>query len=121
MESPIHPFRIAIPGDKLALLKEKLSLATFSNELPMFDNWDYGVPVSDLKRLVARWKDGFDWRAAEAKLNELPQYTTPINVDGFGELNIHFIHQKSKREGSIPLLFVHGCEFDPVTNRSTRC
>jgi hypothetical protein len=109
--SPIKPFTIAIPDSKLASLRSKLDLATFPNDVPMADDWSYGVPVSDLKRLVARWRDegGFDWRAAERKLNDLPQFTTSVGVEGFGELEIHFIHKKSGRKGSIPLLFCHGC------------
>jgi hypothetical protein len=45
---------------------------------------------------------------AENKLNEVPQFTTDIEVAGFGALNIHFVHQTSKVSGAIPLLFVHG-------------
>lgn len=66
------------------------------------------MSLSDVKRLTEFWKDGFDWRAYEAKLNQFPQFTTNISVDGYEELNIHFIHQKSSRPNSIPLLFVHG-------------
>ena len=33
---------------------------------------------------------------------------TKIEVDGFGEIDIHFLHQKSDVKGSIPLLFIHG-------------
>lgn len=109
MTSPIEPFKIQIRDSKIEQLNAKLSLATFPDQLPMSESWDYGVPVSDLKRLVSRWKDGFDWRAEESKLNQLPHYTTSVGVDGFGEINVHFIHQKSERPGSIPLLFCHGC------------
>ncbi|KAK1760431.1 alpha/beta-hydrolase [Echria macrotheca] len=112
MTSTIKPFTIDIPDTKLASLRSKLDLATFPKDnVPMADDWSYGVPTSDLKRLVARWRDedGFDWRAAERKLNEqLPQFTTQVAVEGFGELEIHFVHQKSGRKGSIPLLFCHG-------------
>ncbi|GAB1315461.1 hypothetical protein MFIFM68171_05671 [Madurella fahalii] len=108
MASSIQPFRISVPATALELLNAKLSQAAFPDELPMSDTWEYGAPVTDLKRLVSYWRDGFDWRAAEAKLNELPQYRTPISIEGFGELNIHFIHQTSGRPGSIPLLFCHG-------------
>lgn len=61
-----------------------------------------------MKRLVAHWTNGFDWRAQERKLNELPQFTTPVEVDGFGSLDMHFIHQTSDVQGAIALLFVHG-------------
>lgn len=106
----IKPFKIAVPDSALSLLHAKLESATFLNEVAFSDSWDYGVPLSDIKRLASRWKDGFDWRAQEARMNEMPQYTTKITVDGFDELNIHFVHARSKREDSIPLLFSHGCE-----------
>lgn len=112
----VHPFVISIPDSKLDLVRQKLALATFPEDgASMADDWAYGAPVSDLKRLVAYWQEGFDYRAAEKKLNTLPQFTTTVPVEGFGDLNIHFVHQKSRKEGSIPLLFCHGCTFHPVT------
>lgn len=105
----IKPFQIAVPDSAIASLKAKLAAATFPAEVDFTDDWDYGAPLSDVKRLVKRWADGFDWRAQEARLNkELPQFTTEVNIKDFGPLTMHFIHQKSK-PGSIPLLFVHGC------------
>ena len=41
-------------------------------------------------------------------MNKLPQFMTKVEVDGFGELEIHFLHQKSSNKNAIPLLFVHG-------------
>lgn len=61
-----------------------------------------------MKRLTHHWVNGFDWRAAEAKLNKFPQYTTKIEIDGFGQQEVHFIHQPSVVKDAIPLLFVHG-------------
>ncbi len=108
---PPQPFKIAIPDEKLRLLRQKLDLATFPDELEDSGS-NYGAPLADIRRLVARWKEGYDWRTHEAALNaDLPQFTLDIPVDGFGTLNIHFVHQTSKVECAIPLLFVHGCEF----------
>ncbi|KAF8872229.1 Alpha/Beta hydrolase protein [Infundibulicybe gibba] len=71
---------------------------------------EYGAPLADMRRLVAHWKDGYDWRKHEARLNEqLPQFTRDIDVEGFGSLNIHYIHKRSEVANAIPLLFVHGC------------
>src|ERR1700761_250708 len=104
------PFRISIPDSKISVLQQKLALVEFPDELEGA-KWDYGVPLADVKRLVARWREGFDWRGEEAKLNkELPQFTRDIAVDGFGVLNIHYVHKKSEVKGAIPLLFVHGCK-----------
>lgn len=107
--APIKPYKIAVPDAALATLHTKLSHATFPKAVDFSDDWDYGAPLSDVKRLAERWRDGYDWRVHETKLNEeLPQFTTRVPVGGFGDLNIHFVHKKSTKENSIPLLFVHG-------------
>jgi hypothetical protein len=104
------PFKISVPDAQLDLLHKKLDLVAFPDEL-QDSEWRYGVPLVDMKRLIARWKDGFDWRAEEKKLNdELPQFTRDIDVTGHGNLTIHYVHKKSELETAIPLLFVHGCE-----------
>jgi pimeloyl-ACP methyl ester carboxylesterase len=41
-------------------------------------------------------------------MNKLPNFMTQIEVEGFGDLDIHFLHQKSEIKGAVPLLFVHG-------------
>ena len=105
------PFKISVPDSQISLLKQKLALATFPDELDEV-GWSYGVPLSDLKRLANRWKDGYDWRRHEAAINaELPQFTRDINVEGFGTLNIHYVHKKSDIKEAIPLLFCHGCSY----------
>ena len=110
-----QPFTVAVPDDVLALLRAKLDTVRFPDELDGAGN-NYGVPLADLKRLVARWQDGFDWRKSEEEINKLPQFTRDIEVDGYGTLNIHYVHQKSAASDAIPLMFVHGCEsYDPIT------
>ena len=52
----------------------------------------------------------YNWRAEEAALNnELVMFTRDMPIDGYGALNVHYVHQKSIVAGAIPLLFVHGC------------
>ncbi|KAJ7683466.1 Alpha/Beta hydrolase protein [Mycena rosella] len=102
------PFTIAVSSEQLDTLKQKLDATRFPDELEDAD-WAYGAPLADLKRLVSRWRDGYDWRKHEALLNaELPQFTRDIVVEGFGTLNIHYVHKRSAVEDAIPLLFVHG-------------
>ena len=108
-----QPFTIAIPDDALVLLRSKLDTVRFPDELDGA-GWDYGAPLADVKRLVARWKDGFDWRKTEAEINALPMFTRDIDVEGFGKLNIHYVHKKSEVANAITLLFVHGCELVAV-------
>lgn len=108
MASPIESFKINVPNSAIKRLKDKLELTTWPDEVDFSNDWNYGAPLADIKRLATYWKDGFDWRAHERKLNQLPQFTTTINVDGFGDLQVHFLHEKSPSSSSIPLLFCHG-------------
>ena len=105
-------FRIAVQEEHISILQQKLALTTLPDELEDV-GWDYGAPLADIRRLVSRWKEGYDWRKHEAQLNaELPQFTRDIEVEGHGTLNIHYIHKKSEVVDAIPLLFVHGCELN---------
>ncbi|KAH9922660.1 alpha/beta-hydrolase [Fomitopsis serialis] len=102
-----QPFTISVPDSEIELLRRKLEVTRLPDELDDA-GWDYGAPLADVRRMVAYWKDGYDWRKAEAEINTLPQFTRDIEVDGFGALNIHYVHQKSTVENAVPLLFVHG-------------
>jgi len=107
---PPIPFNIAVPDEALERLHQKLESATFPDELDSV-GWDMGVPLSEIKRLTSYWRDGFNWREQEQKLNEqFKQFTTSVSVDGFDDLEIHYLHHTSKRPGAIPLLFIHGCK-----------
>jgi hypothetical protein len=109
LESEVS-FRIDVPEEHLSILQQKLALTRFPDEIENA-GWNYGAPLADIRRLVARWKEGYDWRKYEAQLNdELPQFTRDIEVEGHGKLNVHYIHKKSEVVDAIPLLFVHGCE-----------
>jgi len=63
---------------------------------------------ADVKRFVEHWRTTFDWRAHEKWMNSFPQFETTVHVDGFGDIDMHFLHQKSNVKDAIPLLFVHG-------------
>jgi hypothetical protein len=104
-----EPYKISVPQAQVDSLKTKLSQAQFPDELEGAQ-WDLGVPLADVKRLAKAW-EGWDWRQTEEKLNQLPQYHTAVQVDGFDQLDIHFVWQKSEVENAIPLLFVHGCKY----------
>jgi epoxide hydrolase len=65
--------------------------------------WDYGVPIGYVKELAEYWRDGYDWRAAEARLNGFPQFTTEIDGQ-----NVHFLHVRSPEPDALPLILTHG-------------
>jgi hypothetical protein len=107
--SHIIPFKIDISNDKIQRLKQKLALTDLPDEVVDTDDpWSRGSPLADIKRLALYWEKGFNWRKAEAMLNQFPQYITKIEVDGFDTYDVHFVHQPSAVPNAIPLLFVHG-------------
>jgi len=98
----IRPFRIAIPTADLEDLHQRLDRTRWPDELPGV-GWAYGVPRDYLRELAHYWRHGYDWRAAEARLNEWPQFMTTI--DG---ADVHFAHVRSPEPDATPLLVTHG-------------
>ncbi|GGR88335.1 microsomal epoxide hydrolase [Streptomyces aureoverticillatus] len=98
----IRPFRIDIPQDALDDLHDRLDRTRWPDELPGV-GWEYGIPRGYLKELAHYWRHTYDWRAAEARLNRWPQFTT--TVDG---ARLHFAHIRSPEPDATPLLMAHG-------------
>ena len=100
--SQITPFRIAVPDADLDDLRARLARTRWP-EAECVDDWSQGIPLAYTRELADYWANDYDWRAREAALNRFDQYTTEI--DG---LDIHFIHQRSRRDDAFPLLITHG-------------
>ena len=98
----MRPFRIDIPQADLDELDRRLAATRWPSEVPGV-GWARGVPVEYLKELVGYWRDGYDWRAAEARLNQFPQFITEI--DG---AQVHFLHVRSPEPDARPLILTHG-------------
>jgi pimeloyl-ACP methyl ester carboxylesterase len=98
----VVPFRIQVPNAVLSDLKQRLSRARFADEL-QDTGWDYGTNLAYLKALVEYWRDKYNWRTEENRLNSFDQFKTTI--DG---VDIHFIHQRSKNRNAMPLLLLNG-------------
>ncbi|MEU4195280.1 epoxide hydrolase family protein [Kribbella sp. NPDC026611] len=98
----IEPFHLDVPESELDDLRDRLTRVRWPSELPGV-GWAYGVPLGYLQELVEYWLHGYDWRAAEARLNEWPQYKTVI--DG---ATVHFAHLPSERPDAVPLVLTHG-------------
>jgi len=109
----IDPFRIAVPDAELTDLRERLARTRLPGEMPG-SGWDYGTDLAYLRALVDYWRERYDWRAAEARLNAWPQFRA--EVDGLG---IHFLHVRGTGPKPFPLVVTHGwpgsvAEFDAI-------
>ena len=102
MTENIQPFRIEIGQADVDDLHRRLAGARWPGELPGA-GWTRGVPLGYLKELAGYWRTGYDWRAAEARLNSYPQFVTEIDGQ-----RIHFLHVRSSRPAAKPLLITHG-------------
>jgi pimeloyl-ACP methyl ester carboxylesterase len=102
MSSDIEPFRIDVPQADLDDLRDRLARTRWPDELPGVGR-AYGVPLEYLKELAAHWQTGYSWREHEARLNELPQFSTVIDGQ-----KIHFLHVRSPEPDALPLLLTHG-------------
>src|ERR687886_788639 len=98
----IQPFPIDLPQADLDDLHERLARTRWPEELPGV-GWSRGVPLGYLRELAEYWRTGYDWRAQEARLNALPQFTTEIDGQ-----TIHFLHVRSPKPDALPLIITHG-------------
>ena len=101
-DAEIRSFRIDIPQADLDDLADRLARTRWPDELPGV-GWSRGVPLDYIKELAEYWREGYDWREWEAKLNSYPQFTTAIDAQ-----NIHFLHVRSSEPDALPLILTHG-------------
>jgi pimeloyl-ACP methyl ester carboxylesterase len=98
----IRPFRIEVPDEQLAELRRRIGATRWPSR-ELVDDRSQGVQLATMQALARHWTTDYDWRACEARLNALPQFTTEI--DG---VDIHFIHVESPHEDALPLVMTHG-------------
>jgi hypothetical protein len=101
-DTAIRPFTIAVPEAELVVLRDRLDRVRWAPE-PRGGAAGYGVPVATVRALVEHWRQRYDWRATEARINAHPQFATTI--DGTG---VHFLHVRSPEPGALPLIVSHG-------------
>ena len=74
----IQPFTIAIDDAALEDLTLRLARTRWPDAIAGME-WEDGTDRAFLQRLASYWQTGFDWRAQEARLNRLPQFTATID------------------------------------------
>jgi pimeloyl-ACP methyl ester carboxylesterase len=101
--SEIRPFRADIPQESLDDLRDRLNRVRWAREVPGPGPEDYGVSLAWVRKMTECWRDSYNWRAAEARLNAHPQFVTEIDGQ-----DIHFLHVKSPERDALPLILTHG-------------
>ena len=103
----VVPFRLDVPESALVDLRERLARTRWP-EAETVDDWSQGPPLAYVRDLCRYWADGYDWRAAEARLNRFPQFRTVLDGGGDEELAVHFLHVRSRHPDALPLVLTHG-------------
>jgi pimeloyl-ACP methyl ester carboxylesterase len=98
----IRTFHVEIPEEKIADLRRRIDATRWPSK-ELVDDRSQGIQLAPLLELARYWVEDYDFGRIEARLNELPQFTTEI--DG---VEIHFIHVKSQHDDALPLIMTHG-------------
>ncbi|HKN95514.1 MAG TPA: epoxide hydrolase, partial [Pseudonocardiaceae bacterium] len=98
----MRPFRIEVPQADLDELHQRIAATRWPAD-PPDTGWDRGVPPGYLRELADYWRTGYDWRAAERRLNGWDQFVTEI--DG---ATVHFLHVRSPEPDALPVILTHG-------------
>lgn len=104
----MNPFKIEVPDADWHDLRHRLSHTRFPIEPDGNDDWGYGTNLSYMQRLVPYWRDTFDWREAEAKLNRFPQFLADIKGPDGTIHDIHFVYEKGSGSKPKPMILTHG-------------
>ena len=102
MTDAMEPFEIHVPDSVLSDLSERLARTRWP-EAETVSDWSQGIPLAYVQDLCEYWREGYDWRAVEARINAMPQFVTAI-----GGVDIHFLHVRSPQEDARPLVLTHG-------------
>jgi pimeloyl-ACP methyl ester carboxylesterase len=98
----IRSFQIEIQDGQIDDLRRRIGATRWPTK-ELVEDRSQGVQLATLRQLARYWATEYDWRACQARLNALPQFTT--EVDG---VTIHFIHVRSRHENALPLIMTHG-------------
>ena len=98
----VRPFEIHVSDAVLEDLHARLGRTRLPDQIDG-SAWDYGTDLTYLTELITYWREEFDWREQERRLNEFDHYKTRID-----DLDIHFIHQRSPEAGALPIVITHG-------------
>jgi len=98
----IQPFTLHVDETAIVDLHQRLDRSRWPDELDA-EPWSYGASLRDMRRITAYWREQFDWRAAEADINALANFTAEID-----DQLLHFIHERGSGPAPLPIIISHG-------------
>lgn len=106
-----RPYTINV--DPSFIEETRLKARSFRSSLDITQPaWADGPSTSIITSFAKYWEETYDWSAVQSQINaNFSHYITTVPPPGGrynNSLDIHFIHQRSKRDYAIPLLMLHG-------------
>ncbi|GAA1454776.1 epoxide hydrolase family protein [Nocardiopsis tropica] len=93
---------LAVSDVELDELRSRLLNTRWPTPWPV-NGWEAGTDPGELRRLVAHWVSGYDWRAHEADINALPSHLA--DIDG---TPVHYLRFDGERPGALPIVLTNG-------------
>jgi pimeloyl-ACP methyl ester carboxylesterase len=102
----IDPYEIAIADQDIDDLLRRIRATRWAPATPA-SAWQQGADPAWLRELATYWAGHFDWRAAERRLNQLPQFLADVRGH-----TVHFAHRRAASVApgfeAYPLVITHG-------------
>lgn len=102
MEEGVQKFEIAVPDAVLDRIGSRIADTRIGYQ-PEGGGWQWGTDRDYLEEFVGYWRDHYNWRAQEARLNSFPQYIA--EVEGIA---IHYYHVRGDGSQPLPIILTHG-------------
>jgi hypothetical protein len=100
-ESAIGPYTIEVPELILSDLNKRLENTRWSQNPDL--GWGGGMDANYLRQFCEAPREGYNWRSAEQKLNQLAHFRTEID-----DIGVHFVYERGKGSAPFPLILAHG-------------
>lgn len=108
-----EPFKAHVSDEELQDFKDSLKYSrigpkTYENQISDVKDFNsLGITRDWLSSTVDTWRNKYDWRKTEDRINALPNFKTQIEHNG-DNFDIHFAALFSKKKDAVPLLVLHG-------------
>jgi pimeloyl-ACP methyl ester carboxylesterase len=96
---------LAVPEAELTTLRARLRATRRPPHWPGSEHggWQAGTAAGELRRLVAYWADGYDWRTHEAAINALPSHLAEVAGTA-----VHYLRFGGERPDALPIVLTNG-------------
>ena len=101
-QAALRPFQFRASDHALADLRTRIQATRFPEKETVADQ-SQGVPLETMREVARYWATEYDWRKVEARMNAYPHFVTTID-----DLDIHFVHVRSRHPNALPVIITHG-------------